>query len=410
MSRRYAPARRVNPQFANSPRFLLSQTAEDNDLDIVDDDEPSSAAPKPFTPAHTPQIKNIPRRQRDVIEDSDDELHGDDTHSPVHPQITTIPQQTRDIIEDTDDGELLPRDGVAQGNDTTELADDAIHSTPPDELFTPKLQVIEEDAPFQSTQDGTKRQRLSTGDEQSSAQRHTAELSVYKRPTIPIHSTPGPSSATPFRTKPRFMLSAKQPSSVQPVFRAETPAPHATPQPERRKLTFVLPRSPSPLAVDENIPAPFSPSSRTLRRRRRCRSGAPVYTPGGMAAEVRSWILEMGSKHEPMATSRVSSKPRDDPSRYHLSARVISARQDVRASGAVSFIRAEAESAGEKKVVNMMAMGQSGRQLQPRNLVGIHPGLTWTVDLGLSAPLGNDGSDRGWLVAMEWDLLDEKTA
>ncbi|KAJ5885176.1 hypothetical protein N7495_009686 [Penicillium taxi] len=426
VSRRYAPARRVNPQFANSPRFILSQVvAENNELDIDDDDEAPSTTPIAFTPARTlAQKRNIfPRPQRDLIEDSDDgELLRDNAHTPAQSFSTINPHRQRDIIEDSDDGEL-PRDSIAQGIDTTELAGDAIHSTPPDEFSTHGLLSVQENSPFRSIQDDTKRQRLSTEEQQPLAQKLHTGPNVYKRPTASILSTPG-NSVTPFRSKPRFMLSTKKLPNNQPIFRAETPsAPEETPQPERRKLAFVLPRSPSPSAVNESIPAPFSPSSRTLRRRGRPRSGAPSYTPGGMAAEVRSWILEMGSKHEPIATTLVPVESRNDPSRYHMSARVISVRQDMHtSSGPLSFIQAETRSApsDEKQVFNLVAMGlprsrpsaPSTGTIQPGNLLGIHRGLTWTVDLESSLssePPENGGANRCWLVAMEWELLDDET-
>jgi len=73
------------------------------------------------------------------------------------------------------------------------------------------------------------------------------------------------------------------------------------PQP-RRKRNFVVPRSPSPTHADLDLDspqlAPFSPSSDS-RRRGRPRTSAPnPYLSGGMASELRSWILETATKKD----------------------------------------------------------------------------------------------------------------
>lgn len=380
------------------------------------------------------------------------------------------------MIEDSDDGEpfgdIGPRD--AEG---TELVDDVIDSSLPEQAASPGDLATDFEAVFAPVRDSHKRRRLSGGHQSLDDKLNqdtvvssrspgpekaapdplkTPAPRVAPRPvglengiqatpgmlarlTGPVPSTPG-NMATPFRSKPRFMLSTKKPPSSQIPFRAETPfATQPTSPPERRKPAFVLPRETSPDAAAEDIPAPFSPSSRTLRRRGRGRAGVPGYTPGGMAAEVRSWILEMGSKHEGIAKNR-PPEATSASSKYLVTARVIHVSQGtLSSSGPVTLIQAEImkpseEVEQEHDFLNIMAMGLPRFQLrtsdgshtgqsnissvQTGDLVGIHRGLTWEMELHDREALGvtnslalesgppNDASQR-WLVAMEWDLLSE---
>lgn len=455
LSRRKPPTRpSAGPQFANSPRFLLSQTTpqkRDDDIDIDDDEGPPSTATAVVTPA---------------------------------PPRSAIPRQRRDVIVDSDDDELV-RDTGVRGYGTNELVDDAIDSTPPGKPDTTGILDAEFDAVFAPVRDSNKRRRLSPGGNRtldqklkhtsdpmpssppepgqstadplktpapgprlSAAVRNTvpqaqATPSVSTRPPGPGISTPG-NTTTPFRSKPRFMLSAKKPPSSQTPFRADTPsASQPVSPPERRKPAFVLPRPPSPSATAEDIPTPFSPSSRTLHRRGRHRSGVPGYTPGGMAAEVRSWILEMGSKREQVVTSRptvdVEANTSKDLSGYLLAARVVRASQAVlKSSGPLAFIQAEPVSISptEEKVaaLNILAMGPPRPKpvsvsavqtlsIQVGDLLAIHRGLAWDVEFhafqalgalrGMDfAPSENDGCDgqkQRWLVVMEWDLIQGAT-
>ncbi|KAJ5377614.1 uncharacterized protein N7496_005023 [Penicillium cataractarum] len=461
LSRRHPPTRRsAGPQFANSPRFLLSQSTPQkgrSDVEIVDDDAPPSTAPVTRTPAQPRQAGTQPRRQRDVIEDSDD---GDWLGNA----------DTRD-------------------NGVNELADDSIASSPPVGPGTPGPLDAEFDALFAPTRDGNKRQRLSAGGVQNLGQplpntleqRHSSSPEpqgpafdplqtpaprllprpaaqdqstqatpvTSVKPWAPLEATPG-STQTPFRSRPRFVLSTQKPSSSQPAFRAETPsATQPTSPPERRKPAFVLPRSPSPNAALEDIPAPFSPSSRTLHRRGKNRSGVG-YAPGGMAAEVRSWILEMGSKHEPLnATNQAVGTTGDvstDLGRYLVAARVLQVRPAVlSSSGALSFVRAEkvaslpTDDNEEKELLNILIMGPSRYKPQLHgpssgahglrsgyilegDVLGIHRGLAWNVtfeeyqalatanEFQTEAPRDDESSKaEQWLIATEWDHVEQAT-
>lgn len=465
LSRRQPPTRRsAGPQFANSPRFLLSQSIPQkgkDDIEIVDDDDaPPSTTPVTRTPAQS-------------------------RHEPQYPG--TQARRQRDLIEDSDDGEWMGN-ADTRDNGVNELADDSIDSSPPVDPGTPGPLDAEYDALFAPTRDGNKRQRLSAGGTQSLGQhlQHTIEErhssspepqgstfdafqtpaprlmqrpaaqdvgtqatpGTSMKPWAPLTGTPG-STQTPFRSRPRFMLSTQKPRSSQSAFRAETPAATQPTSPqERRKPAFVLPRSPSPNAALEDIPAPFSPSSRTLHRRGKNRSGVAGYAPGGMAAEVRSWILEMGSKREQIAINQTvgtAGESSADLGRYLVAARVLQVRPAVlSSSGALSFVRAEKvglplnNNEEEQEIINIMIMGPSrsrphshgaSRTNAPRigfihegDLVGIHRGLAWHVtfdeyqalaaanEVRAEPPQDGEFSNlEQWLIAMEWDLVEEAT-
>jgi hypothetical protein len=165
-----------------------------------------------------------------------------------------------------------------------------------------------------------------------------------------------------------------------------------------------------------------------------------------MAAEVRSWILEMGSKHEHLSamnqTVATAGHGSTDLGRYLVAARVLQVRSAVLSSaGALSFVRAEkvaiagAEDDGNK-FLNILTMGPSRSKPQSRgpsqtrgprsgyihegDLLGIHRGLAWNVTLRecqaldaaneIQTEVLQDGEPRKaeqWLIAMDWDLVEE---
>ena len=247
--------------------------------------------------------------------------------------------------------------------------------------------------------------------------------------------TPGPASAKPFRHHPRFMLSASQAPSSQvrapPTPASQTPTSTST---SRRKPAFVLPRSPSPSREDEDpasLPTPFSPSSRTLHRRGRARSNAPGYVPGGMASEVRSWVLEMGMKREQLQPSPGRQMFSTKMNRYLITARVTNVRRSaLGSSGPLTFVEAEVvqqpaeiEEAVSRR--NILLMGSPRfrpgyHELRLDDMIGIYQGLVWEIELNqdgvddllrrnpnpteLTAYTYGDDSEK-WLVVMEWDLV-----
>ncbi|KAJ5124376.1 uncharacterized protein N7515_008201 [Penicillium bovifimosum] len=439
LSRQNPSTRRNGPQFAPTPRFLLSQSATqkaDDDLDVIDDDGPSS----------TRQV----------------------TRDPLASHSTTRPHQP-DVIEDSDDVDITRHTGTRARN-ANELLDDAIDSTPPEEPETPGILDAEYDALFATTREGNKRRRVDASTPSAltqldpipssppdAADALAGDIDVLDSGTqrtpapkthqfaLPI-STPDVRTRTPFRGRPRFMLSsaAKPPSSQSaPKFKQATPG---ISPPERRKPVFVLPRSPSPKPDAEDIPAPFSPSARTLHRRGRNRSGAS-YVPGGMAAEVRGWVLEMGAKHEQVPRpllpqgpeTKVAGASLERLAKYFLAARVVQVSQSALSGcGCVAFLRAEVVTGNSVQgqdsdpAVNIMIMGPSRAdsavtpQIRRGDLVGIYRGLNWSLELGTDygEPVipgriygdasrcdpteqgGHGETKEVWLVAMEWDLVE----
>ena len=427
---------------------------------MIDDDGPSSTREAVRNPPAT-QNATRARRQRDVIEDSDDAADIDDVR--------------------------------IGGRDVDELPDDAIDSTPPEEPETPGTLDAEFDALFAPVRDGNKRRRVEgvapftrsnqtqidpilssppgTANppadsidypDKSRQSTTTWDMGTQRtpapsaRPLVPVTSTPS-SIKTPFRSRPRFMLSltAKPPSSQSaPISKPDTPG---ISPPERRKPAFVLPRSPSPNPDADDIPAPFSPSSRTLRRRGRNRAGVSNYIPGGMAAEVRGWILEMGTQRDqlpkpplPQASDlQTADASLEKLNSYLLTARVIDVSQSALSGcGSFAFIQAEVLSGNHVQAknpdftLNIMVMGPPRSKSAVRHIpshsdgtiipylrkggvVGIHRGLNWALELGNHffehrtpaqasdrvseyGPSENGGhpeAKEGWLIAMEWDIL-----
>lgn len=163
-----------------------------------------------------------------------------------------------------------------------------------------------------------------------------------------------------------------------------------------------------------------------------------------MAAEVRTWILEMGSQRDHIAINQTSGTMGDsssDLTGYLVAARVLQARPAVlSSSGAFSFVRAEKvtmplnEGHKKRELLNIMVMGPSrskppsqGTSSQangPRagfvkegDLLAIHRGLAWHVAFDeyqalvpvkeLQTGPRQDGDVEQWLIAMEWDLIEE---
>lgn len=153
-----------------------------------------------------------------------------------------------------------------------------------------------------------------------------------------------------------------------------------------------------------------------------------------MAAEVRSWILEMGTKREQLPPDTVNQN-------YLLTVRVENARRGgLASSGPVTFVVGRCASTsgcegtgsarqdernivlfGAPKITSQGASAGNMNELQTGSLVGIHRGLAWEVELDKLESMGygeggdtdpgtggQDGSreKEKWFVCMEWDLLE----
>lgn len=251
-------------------------------------------------------------------------------------------------------------------------------------------------------------------------------------------STPNTQPPSTLRSQPRFVLSATDahPQSSQlPLSGSRSHLQSSTPNPTR-KPAFVLPRPPSPSQVDNSaaaIPTPFSPSSRILGRRGRPRDGGTAYFAGGMAAEVRSWILDMGAKRDQANMTSLSSRPAPDVHDYALAVKVASVRQTaLTSSGPLAFVRGypvltlseetqgPADSEPTKNVVlfgsprarptaspTEQVIRSRAPDLQSGSIIGVCRGLVWEIelsDLGLEGAVETASAGK-WLVGMEWDLI-----
>ncbi|KAG2417263.1 hypothetical protein HFD88_008482 [Aspergillus terreus] len=448
-------SRAAGPQFASTPRFLLSQTpAQTAHSDDVIETEDSPQA----TPIGTARV---PRpTQKEAIEDSDEEL---DQQAP-DPQTRHVVSRRREELSSSPpenapelDAEFEALFGAIPDRGTKRRRRSADIETPSTQRRRPGADLIESSPPdtdpaSPNTAHNVLQPFQTPVQPRADAVRLDALPEGIPQKTVSVGATEPPHTSTPtstrpsFRGHPRFVLSASQapPSSQShPTIR-----PFATParssSPSRRKPGFVLPRSPSPSEADNDpstIPTPFSPSSRALRRRGRPRSTAPEYLPGGMAAEVRSWILEMATKREALqmnAGHAVSDSV--DLKKYFLAFRVDEVRQSaLGSSGPLAFARGRpvdsSGNAGEDvPQKNILLVGpprsrsiespfQSSTRtrvpdLQAGNLIGICRGLVWELDLddpvvGKTGELENlitmdssgDLPAGKWLVGMEWEVL-----
>ncbi|KAL4808864.1 hypothetical protein BDV18DRAFT_90904 [Aspergillus unguis] len=452
---RAPPRQNARPQFASTPRFLFSQrvpvtqyqkTGDDDSITTEDEPAHNSTSRQARTPARDAALTS---RQKEVIEDSGSDPEQDwDTHqrlndvgiqesifdSPLTVGMTEMDAEMEELFGPTRHRDKRRRVSVSGAN--TSLA------TPDAKREERKLQESIESFPPGPS--------LLSSTASPIADPPSPSLPYRSPPQSKSHRTPRPRPpATPatgsvpgkptIRNYPRFLVSS---------------ASQAPPKP-----TFVLPRSPSPdqdqaegVNID-TIPTPFSPSSHALRRRGRQRSSAQSYLPGGMAAEVRSWVLEMGSKREQqmrmqMQATRSAGYLNDKgPSRYSLILRISDVRQSALGScGPLAFLRGHStdmafeeslnsDYPSEDVIRNVLLMGApllrpgelrtSSRVpgLRTGDVVGVVRGLVWDLDLGddadsvslsgherevrteLERHQGLGSSLGAWLVGMEWEIL-----
>ncbi|KAL2816794.1 hypothetical protein BDW59DRAFT_136275 [Aspergillus cavernicola] len=410
---RAPPRHNARSQFASTPRFLLSQRAsqhkesEESDSILPDVDPSPSSFPR-SRPTPTAGRGPTPHR-KEVIEDSESEP---DQEQGLHQRAA---------------------DGVALGD---------ISSPPPD---TTELDA-ELEALFGPTRRRAKKRRVSLDMSTPGTRKRKLHDWIESSSPEPSYSTAAgpPSPSLPYRTTPQRTPRPQPPTPV-------TGKPSTL---QRRKPYFVLPRSPSPEKTDEPnaIPTPFSPSSHALRRRGRARSSGPTYLPGGMAAEVRSWILEIGTKREQHLQAALHHGNQTEPcsvnhQRYSFMICINTVRQSALGScGPLVFIQGQAivspeyggsESADGgislESAKNVLLLGAPRLRpgelrtsttrvpgLQTGDVVGICRGLAWEVGVD---DQGNNmrpafehehilrrESERSpglgrWLVGMEWEMI-----
>ncbi|GKZ32691.1 hypothetical protein AbraIFM66950_002290 [Aspergillus brasiliensis] len=437
---RASSRRSAGPQFASTPRFFLSQTPASSkasqEVDSIDQDDFSYATPAPSARNIKRVREQVPTpRPKELIEDSD---HPDDgapnageLQSSSPPEIGELDAAFDEVFGSIRDRQKRRR---VSGNNGTDDTPSVQRRRPADRILT-------------SSPDPPGAADESTPSIQFHTPKQTRPESGFRKPMRPAE-TPHPVTPASIQHSSlqprRFVLPASQlPPSSQAI-----PPSTATsvPSSQRRTPAFVLPRSPSPQEDDPTgIPTPFSPSSRALRRRGRHRSAALNYVPGGMAAEVRSWILEMGAKREQQQTSPSSYRttnpyPLD---LYAIAIRITSARQSVLPScGALAFVQGHPVDSSESndtdtqpqtQIKNVLLLGPPRQQksrnaatqipdLKPGDVVGVFRGLAWEVELGEHKDVPVSGADFDlkdlspsdrlhlqsagkWHIGMEWELI-----
>ncbi|KAL1872490.1 hypothetical protein Plec18167_006607 [Paecilomyces lecythidis] len=450
-------------QFASTPRFVLPGStpirSSRDEIDSSDHEGPSSPVSRPSRrePGTTRAASS---QQKDAIEDSEDE----DLNLPDSP----VPDAEHEVSESR------PYDG---GNDLVAEFDEIFPPTPD----RAKRRRVSADPEIFSTYHGRSHLdpiQSSPSDPPSPSERRNASPPPSALPRIagsvetpaPRRSisattteTPQPATSiaakTPFRVPPRSTFSASQSASrpsPQIRFGSRTPAPQSPPQ--RKKPAFVLPRSPSPShqSDDHSIPAPFSPSSRSLRRGRP-RSNISSYVAGGMASQVRSWILETAATREHMRRVNPTSFPNStheqasaEHERFFLTAEVLNSSQGTLNSGPCAVVKGRSagtqplqprqDSSSQERNLLLVGPSQSrppgmGLSTAPEqtlklnkgDMVGVHHGLAWEFELSLDdavpslearhiqdslppsdsrpSQLTREQHREKWLVGLEWELL-----
>ncbi|KAB8233033.1 uncharacterized protein BDW43DRAFT_92497 [Aspergillus alliaceus] len=424
---------RAGPQFASTPRFVLLQQTPGHDADdLIDSQGSPQSTPVASTRAADQTTSGSTLRQKEIIEDSDDGLG----YSGGAPDITGSVDLDSSAPDDTCD---LDAEFEALFGPTTARAKRRRVSLDTRTRFTQRRKRNDDMVQTSSPELPSPSKGYTRGHSHTPAQTFPQRTVSVTTPLQP--STPGTIKPT-FRHNPRFVLSASQAApSTQPQSSAR-PTPALTYSTPRPKPTFVLPRSPSPSQAAEDpsaIPTPFSPSSQAVRRRGRHRPSTPSYLPGGMAAEVRGWILEMGTKRAQMELNqgRHTGAGVPDLQKYALAIRVTGVSQStVGSSDPLAFVRGQAVTSldGDHEgspMKNVLLLGLPRYQppqslpqhpgadrvpvLAEGHVVGVYRGPSWEVDLGDGCDLRGVGSDGGgngnssgtirWLVSLEWDLI-----
>ncbi|WEW60178.1 hypothetical protein PRK78_005663 [Emydomyces testavorans] len=427
------------PQFAATPRFVFTQRTSRDEIDISDEGSSPTIQARQRTRAE-PKLSKI--KPKEVIEDSDEEDDaGIFTGNCPKNEYTGVNGPDGD--DDDDDQEMLLSASPSQrqskrrrlsissadeeeekGKSIITKALDHIISSPPstsspaqtsDTLASPTFRRVPS-TPFQPPA-------------ASSATQHSAS---QKPPRFIFHSSmPGPQSPWPpdTRTEPR------SPTTTESLRKPRFALPHTPPRPDELNISALL-----------TSPIPFP---RFKQRGRAKPPRAQNLVLGGMASEVRSWILELCTKtqvsvvHSQAAPAKsiqdgqqqeTSHHPSD--SKYQVLARIdavqfsssISHRgysqQDQARPGrpapfallAASEVRPPAASQS-----NILLFGSPGYSALPRSKkpqrgdwAGIRRGLVWEMEIQPWETKRPPDSDTGtvkdvmmqkWLVGVEWDVL-----
>ncbi|KAL1962310.1 hypothetical protein VTN77DRAFT_9801 [Rasamsonia byssochlamydoides] len=428
-------------QFAATPRFIFgSDQGNDNDeIDGSDQDESSS----PF--AHRIAGSGPVPRRKDTIEDSeDDENHPSrsanrrslqkvDVETDIDAQFDVLFPPTPDRSKRRRVSSLVSDDDEVQQQQLRPRASRADSICSSSSSGPPSPSAAEgrqgSSSPFSDPR---------PTDQGATATETPAPFSQKTAARMQTPMPPSSSTKTPFRSHPRFVFSAShslQTGSSTPSATADTPSSLQ----QRKRPNFILPRSPSPDADGSPPPALFSPTSHRLHRRGRPRAVSPNYLPGGLAAEVRSWILEMGMKREQQQQQQQRPHNTQSASRYLFTARVDSCSHSMLSSGPMILTRAhlidskqdpEGTLQSERLSRNILLLGaptSHQRAVQNNNppssssspstfattlksgdVIGVSRGLTWEIDLDKEFLQGQGQTDHHHTASQV--ILDNESA
>ncbi|CRG91064.1 hypothetical protein PISL3812_08112 [Talaromyces islandicus] len=477
--------RQPSRQFASAPRFLLPQDDRAS-RDGVDrfrqravsspfGQTPASRAFSPRRPVATPTPRrnNNPDIAGDEIEEEDEqerdrepgadiiERRRDDT-SPFEDLFAPPDPNKKRRISHILADDLSPAPSQSQSQSQDTISSFEARSPPSPEQERVRYTLA---SPFPHPVPPNRRPLTETP--APSRRKFILEPKTPKFEEARDHHSTSTNTQTPaFRSPPRYLVSG----NYTPSAPDEPPTPQAGGSSSDKRVVakrpaFVLPRSPSPPDPDSNAnsgsppPAPSSPTStHSLGRRGRPKSTTSGYVPGGMAEQVRNWILEMGMKRE-QQTHNTRPHSFADPGRYSFTARIESCRNGYLASsGPVIIVYATPvpTETNQQDLIsqpnlqrNILLLGQPklyprsnmqgdsstpGLSLKTGDVIGIpHSGLTWEIELdddkasvegerkvvasSQSSSSEDDdemmdanGSVRRltkWQVAAEWDLLTQ---
>ncbi|KAL4951441.1 hypothetical protein BDW69DRAFT_186394 [Aspergillus filifer] len=472
--KRATPGQNALSQFASTPRFLLSKpqravgTSRD-DSTLLEEDvaDPFSNAPPARTPARDSASRS---RRKEVIEDSESDVDleqdfyydqqsgsgngvGNEILRSPLPEMAEMDAEIEDLFGPATQHRSKRRrvsvSALSNPGPATVMASPGLSrqrqrkmhdlietSSPNPSPYSPNPNPSSPSLPYRSTPE-----------KQNQKHNNMAATTPRPQPSSPIPATP--------------VTGLSKPSTIRNYRRFLPPSSTVRPPP---KPTFLLPRSPSPdQADDPTIPTPFSPSSHALRRRGRQRSTAPTYLPGEMASEVRTWILEMGSKREQQVHARTMpgahlglgshTQPDGsaDLSMYAFVLRIQNVRQSALGScGPLAFLQGQVIEPGRGNDIvtssadaqtnddndnatrNVLLMGAprlrpnelrpSSRvpELLANTVVGVLKGLVWEVGLGSPEDATFEAAvlerkqllqyESGrWLIGMEWEVISSSS-
>ncbi|KMP05732.1 hypothetical protein CIRG_05413 [Coccidioides immitis RMSCC 2394] len=438
-------------QFAATPRFVFSQRQNRKSGDGIDvsDKGSSPAARARKTIQDTPRNTEI--KMKEVIEDSEGEEEGDLLQGIVETSRSGRPEnEPGKTVADDDDEEMLLSFSLSQHQAkrrrlSISSADD-LEVRPVSARELDQISSTSSESPPSSPQAGPASPSAGNVD-------NLLSPTVHPMPSTPFQPTgaasvPHHSSS---RGPPRFMFSTpisstpRQPSGSNNATTAQTST-------QRQKPRFVLPQTPSrrrepdiSALLTSPIPFPYA--------KRHARSKSRTFIPGGMASEVRNWILDLGTRKQvsqsqapPQTTqTQADQGEREQPfDKYQLIVQVgeirTSAPTDVRRQGGqrqgrlghpapftlISPSKVQPPTASQNNILlfgsPVSTVLPPMQKLQKGDWVGIRRGLVWDMEIEPfhtgDASNNNANPEESdtissiitrrtnvWLVSIEWDII-----